>query len=133
MMDLENDLLRIELIESKKVLEQIIGADVNHFSFPYGSHNKNLIKEAKTIYKFNAISRPNFLKEKNIIGRISINAFNCNNHKNILMLLTKKIALKYIIRLYLSFLLKKFLPNKIYIFLKTIFTKKNSKDVFNGK
>ena len=128
----QNDILKIELIESKKVLEKIIGEKVNHFSFPYGANNKFSLKKAKNIYKFNAISRPNFFKEKNIIGRISINSFNCNNHKNILILLTKKIPYKYLIRLFFSYVLKLFLPNKIYIFLKNLITKNKSEDVFKG-
>ncbi len=124
------DLLNVELIESKKVLEKIIGEEVNHFSCPYGIHNKYLIRKAKTIYTFNAISRPNFFKEKNIIGRISINSLNCKSHDNILILLSKKVPYKYVMRLFISYILKIILPNKIYIFIKNIFTKNKSKDVF---
>ena len=127
------DLLKIELIESKRVLENIIGVEINHFSFPYGAHNKYVMRKAKTIYKFNAISRPNFFKENNIIGRISINSLNCNSHNNVLILLKNRKSYKYIIRLFISYFLKKFLPNKIYIYLKNIISKNKSKDVFNGK
>ena len=129
----KNDILKTELIESKKVLERITGVKVNYFAFPYGSHNKLSIKKAKNIYKFNAISRPNFFKEKNIIGRISINSFNCNKHDAVLKLLSNKICYKYLIRLILSYFLKLFLPNKTYIFLKNLITSNKSKDVFNGK
>lgn len=127
----EEDILIIELLESKKILEEIIGLKVKHFSFPYGSHNKFSIKKAKSIYEFNALSRPNFFKKKYIIGRISINTLNCKNHSSVLKLLTKKISYKYIIRLFLSYFLKKILPNETYIFLKNLITKNKSKDVFS--
>tara|TARA_B100001248_G_scaffold221335_1_gene177463 strand:+ start:759 stop:1481 length:723 start_codon:yes stop_codon:yes gene_type:complete len=127
------DILKNELLESKRVLEKIIGEEVNHFSFPYGAYNKYAIRKAKTIYKFNAISRPNFFKQKNIIGRISINSLNCHSHNNIWILLRKKISYKYLIRLCISYILKTFLPNKVYLFLKNTITKKKSKDVFKGK
>ena len=129
----KNDILKIELIESKKVLERITGVKINYFAFPYGAHNKLSIKKAKNIYKFNALSRPNFFKEKNIIGRISINSFNCNKHDDVLKLLSNKISYKYLMRLLLSYLLKLFLPNKTYIFLKNLITSNKSKDVFNRK
>ena len=127
-----NDVLKIELIESKKLLENIIGEKVNHFSFPYGSHNNISIRKAKNIYRFCALSRPNFFKEKNIIGRISINSINCNKHDNVLSLIKKKISYRYIIRLFISYILKKCLPNKSYIFLKNLITNNKSQDVFNG-
>ncbi len=126
------EILKVELIESKKVLEKIIGEKVTHFSFPYGAHNKYSLKKAKNIYKFNALSRPNFFNEENIIGRISINSLNCNRHNNILIILTKKTPYKYLIRLFLSYFLKRFLPNTFYIFLKNLITKNKSKDVFNA-
>jgi len=127
------NLLKTELIESKRELEKIIGEDINHFSFPYGAYNKYAKRKAKTIYTFNAISRPNFFDEKNIIGRISINSLNCNRHNNVLELLRKKISYKYVIRLFISKILKKFLPNKIYIFLKNIISENKSKDIFSSK
>tara|TARA_B100000886_G_scaffold335209_1_gene291922 strand:+ start:7151 stop:7873 length:723 start_codon:yes stop_codon:yes gene_type:complete len=130
---LAGDLLKTELIESKRELEKIIGEDVNHFSFPYGAYNKYAKRAAKTIYTFNAISKPNFFKEKNIIGRISINSLNCDRHNNILELLRKKISYKYVIRIFISKILKTFLPNKIYIFLKNAISKNKSEDIFNGK
>tara|TARA_B100001989_G_C24524919_1_gene458080 strand:- start:259 stop:981 length:723 start_codon:yes stop_codon:yes gene_type:complete len=125
-----NDILKLELTESKKVLEKIIGEEVIHFAFPYGSFNKFSIKRAKNIYKFTAISRPNFFKEENIIGRISINSHNCKRHNDILKLLTKNISLKYILRLCLSEFLKTFLPNKFYISLKNLISKNKSSEIF---
>ncbi len=126
----DHKLANIELIESKKFLEKIIGIEVVHFSFPYGSHNLSLVRKARSVYEFNAISRPNFFKEKNIIGRISINSLNCDKHENILILLRKRISYKYLIRLFLSFFLKKFLSKRIYLFLKNLISKNKSKDVF---
>ena len=128
-----NDIVDFELKESKNFLEKIIGIEVNHFSFPYGSHNKYLLNKVRNIYKFNAISRPNFFKEEKLIGRISINSLNCNNHKNILILLKKDLPYKYLLRLFVSFFLKKFLHDKFYIFLKNIISKNKSKDVFKRK
>ena len=127
------DYLKTELIESKRKLEKIIGEEVNHFSFPYGEYNKYVKRKAKNIYQFNAISRPNFFREKNILGRISINSLNCDRHDDILNLLRKKLVYKYVLRLFISFILKKIFPNKIYIFLKNIITKNKSKDIFNYK
>ena len=125
--------LDYELKESKEYLENIIGVKVKHFSFPYGSHNKYLISKVRKLYKFNAISRPNFFNEKNIVGRISINSMNIKKHENIYKLLTNKIEIKYLLRLILSFILKKIFPNKIYIFLKNIISKNKSKNIFFNK
>ena len=127
-----NDVLEIELIESKKKLENIIGDKVNHFSFPYGSHNQFSMRKAKNIYRFCAISRPNFFKEENILGRISITSINCNKHEDVLLLLTKKIFIRYLIRLLLTYIIKKSLPNKMYILLKNLITNNKSQDVFDG-
>ena len=41
------DIVKIELIESKVVLEKIIGEKVNHFSFPYGKHNKFSLRKSQ--------------------------------------------------------------------------------------
>ena len=127
---IDYDTLQIELVESKTILEKIIGEEVTHFAFPYGSHNKLSIKKAKNIYQFTALSRPNFFKEKNIIGRISINSINCNRHDEVFKLITREISYKYILRLCLSKILKSFLPNKFYLFLKNLISKNKSKDVF---
>ena len=129
----DKKLLHIELIESKKFLENIIGNEIIHFSFPYGSHNKFLINKVRSIYKFNAISRPNFFNQKNLIGRISVTSLNCKKHAKILQILNKKLSYKYVLRLFLSFILKKLLPNKFYIFLKNIISINKSKDVFKIK
>lgn len=38
---------RAELVESKSMLESILGAEVTLFSFPHGAHNERLLQQAK--------------------------------------------------------------------------------------
>ena len=38
---------------AQKFLENILGMEVDHFSFPYGKHNNHLINIVKKIYKSN--------------------------------------------------------------------------------
>ncbi len=122
-----------ELTESKKFLENILGMDVDHFSFPYGKHNNHLINIVKKIYRSNAISKPNFFRKKGVLGRVSITSLNCKNHEKILNIIINKFNLRYIIKLLIISSIKKVLPINIYYFLKNMISKNKSKDVFKDK
>tara|TARA_Y100000589_G_C27118107_1_gene615195 strand:- start:717 stop:1448 length:732 start_codon:yes stop_codon:yes gene_type:complete len=129
---LKMNLLEDELLESKQILEKIINKKVTSLSFPYGQKNKLSIKKAFQYYDLIYISRPLIFKNDSIIGRISINKSNINKYENIFYLAGDNLKIFFFLRLLIISIIKRLIPNKYYLFIKTKITGKNSTDVFNS-
>lgn len=73
---ISNTELTEELKESKKLLTQIIGKEINSLSFPFGSWNENIWKNAKKLgYKSASAYRRHNHKFTNVINVMGVYSF----------------------------------------------------------
>ena len=128
--ELSDDQIKIELEESKKNLENILGKPVRYISMPGGRYNRKVIEIAKqTNYSIMFCSIPYYFKnieEMNVIGRCMVKYNHNNSRSNFFRIIKsrnvgqKKMKFYY----YFKYFLKKCLNGKLYYFLWKVYVNK---------
>ena len=122
--------LELELKESKLSLMGIIKSEVEEISLPYGEYNKKVLNKSKLYYSKIALSRPLFLNEKSLIGRLSIHRSNFKQVNFIASVLKDNRNFLFLLKLFITDFLKKILPLSMYRSLKSLILFSRSTNYF---